>query len=79
MFVKVGTLDEGSRERVRPDVHIFTRSKVEWVDLGREVERGVKVFEGFYDREDLWSRESLERLEKLRAWKEGGKGEGGDV
>ena len=34
-----------------------------------EVERGVKVYEGFYEHEDVWSKESLERRDKLRAWR----------
>lgn len=68
MYLKVGSLDETSRRRVRPDVHIFARSKVEWLDLSSEEKRGVKLCEAFYEREDVWSQESLERLEKLRAW-----------
>lgn len=70
VYVKCGTLDKGSRERVRPDVHIFAETKVEWVDLRGEVERGVRVCEGFYERDEVWSGESLARLGKLRAWKE---------
>lgn len=66
VFVKVGTLEGG---RVRPDVHIFAGEKVEWVDLRGEVERGVKVCERFYEHEDVWSKESLERRAKLRAWR----------
>lgn len=69
VYVKAGTLDEASRVRVRPDVHIFTRSKVEWVDLRGEEQRGIKVCEGFYDRGDVWTEDSLERLERLSEWK----------
>ena len=69
VFVKVGTLDAGSRGRVRPDVHIFASEKVDWMDMRGEVERGVKVYEGFYEHEDVWSKESLERRDKLRAWR----------
>jgi hypothetical protein len=68
VYVKVGSLDGESRGRVRPDVHIFTGTKVEWVDLRGEVERGVRVFEEFYDKKEVWTKENLERLEKLRAW-----------
>jgi hypothetical protein len=68
-YVKVGTLDHESRARVSPDVHIFTSTKVPWVDLSREAERGVKVFEGFYEQKDVWTEENLGRLAKLRAWK----------
>ena len=68
VFVKTGTLDNGSRGRVRPDVHIFTSTKVEWVELRHEEERGVRVFREFYDSKDVWSKENLDRLEKLRTW-----------
>ncbi|CAI6335952.1 unnamed protein product [Periconia digitata] len=68
-YVKVGTLDDASRQRVRPDVHLFTTTKLDWVDLSREVENGVKCFEGFYEEEsDAWSESGLERLAALRAW-----------
>ncbi|KAH7402545.1 Mss4-like protein, partial [Pyrenochaeta sp. MPI-SDFR-AT-0127] len=65
MFVKVGALDDDSRTRMRPDVHIFTSTKVEWVDLRREEENGVKVYEEYYRREEVWSEESLRRREVL--------------
>ncbi|KAF2254966.1 hypothetical protein BU26DRAFT_148624 [Trematosphaeria pertusa] len=74
MFVRAGTLEEGSRQRVRPDVHIFTGAKVEWVDLSKEKERGVKVYEEYYEREDVWSEESMERRKKLLEWVEEQKG-----
>jgi hypothetical protein len=60
-FVKAGTLSDGSRQRVRPDIHIHTASKMEWVDLSQEVENGIPVFEGVYDREKVWGQEALER------------------
>lgn len=69
VYVKAGTLDHESRRRVRPDVHIFASSKVDWIDLRGEVDKGVPVYEEFYDREDVWANESLVRLERLRAWK----------
>ncbi|KAJ4989800.1 glutathione-dependent formaldehyde- gfa [Stagonosporopsis vannaccii] len=69
VYVKVGTLEMGCREKVRPDVHIFTESKVAWLDLGKEEERGAKVFEGFYDAGEVWGKEELERLKRLRDWK----------
>jgi hypothetical protein len=56
-FVRGGTLDK-PRE-VRPDVHIYTRSKVEWVNLPE----GAAAFEEFYDLPATWPPESLERLE----------------
>jgi hypothetical protein len=55
-FVRAGTLDEPST--VKPDVHIFTRSKVPWVTLPDS----VPAFEVYYDINALWPPESLERL-----------------
>lgn len=63
--VKVGTLDDASKRRVRPDVHIFTRTKMEFVDLERDRARGVKVFEEYYDKKKVWSTQSLERWDVL--------------
>jgi hypothetical protein len=60
-FVRAGTLDE-TRD-IKPDVHIFTRSKVEWVTLPES----VPAVEIYYDRNELWPAESLERLEAVLA------------
>ncbi|PSN70251.1 hypothetical protein BS50DRAFT_309229 [Corynespora cassiicola Philippines] len=76
MFVKIGTLADGSRQRVRPDVHIYTSTKVEWVDLQKEEERGIKVYEGYYQREDVWSESSLQRRTRLLEWLESAKEKG---
>ncbi len=54
-FVRVGTLDEPSA--LRPDVHIYTRSKLPWVELPA----GVPAFEAYYDSKQLWPAESLAR------------------
>jgi hypothetical protein len=54
-FVRVGTLDDPSA--VRPDVHIYTRSKQPWVRLPDD----VPAFEAYYDAKTLWPAESLER------------------
>ena len=54
-FVRVGTLDDP--DRLAPDVHIFTASKQPWVVLPE----GVPAFEEFYERERVWSEESLAR------------------
>lgn len=70
VFVKVGVLEDDSRRRLRPDVHIFTSTKAEWVDLRGEAERGVKVCEEYYQREEVWSEESLRRREALLEWVE---------
>ena len=59
-FVRAGTLDEP--RGIAPDVHIFTRSKVEWVTLPGS----VPAFPVYYDTDELWPKESLERLAALR-------------
>ena len=56
-FVRAGTLDDPSS--VEPDVHIFTRSKLPWVALPES----VPAFEVYYDMQELWPAESLERVE----------------
>jgi hypothetical protein len=56
-FVRAGTLDDPSS--VRPDVHIFTRSKVPWVTLPDS----VPAFEIYYDTKELWPAASLARAE----------------
>ena len=58
-FVRVGTLDQP--DLMPPDVHIFTASKQHWVVLPE----GVPAFEEYYDREELWPRESLVRRQAL--------------
>ena len=60
-FVRAGTLDEP--RAVEPDVHIFTRSKVDWVTLPSS----TPAFEVYYDQQALWPAESLERLAALDA------------
>jgi hypothetical protein len=55
-FVRVGTLDDPAA--VSPDVHIFTRSKVPWLELPES----VPAFPVYYDTEKLWPAASLERL-----------------
>ena len=54
-FVRVGTLDDSAA--LRPDVHIYVRSKLPWVTLPE----GVPAFESYYDSRKLWPPESLER------------------
>ena len=60
-FVRAGTLDE--TRGIEPDVHIFTRSKVGWVELPSS----TPAFEVYYDQSSLWPAESLERLAALEA------------
>jgi hypothetical protein len=56
LFVRAGTLDAPSA--VRPDVHIFTRTKLPWLSLPE----GVPAFEAFYDLKSVWPDESRRRL-----------------
>jgi len=56
LFVRAGTLADPSL--VRPDVHIYTRSKLPWITLPEE----APAFETYYDSKQLWPAESLERL-----------------
>ncbi|KAL5363029.1 Mss4-like protein [Aspergillus floccosus] len=66
-FIRVGTLDEPWK--VGPDVHIYTRSKRSFVQLGADVPQ----YEDYYPtRETVWSKESMERWKKAKA--EGGTG-----
>ena len=60
-FVRVGTLEDP--DRLPPDIHIFTASKQPWVVLPP----GVPAVAEYYDREQYWPRESLERRRVLRA------------
>jgi hypothetical protein len=59
-FVRAGTLDQPSA--VSPDVHIFTRSKLDWVTLPAS----VPAFAVYYDSKKLWPAASLERLRAVR-------------
>lgn len=69
MFLKVGTLADGHRQKVKPDVHIYTSTKMEWVDLEKEKERGIKVYEEYYsNKEEVWSKEALQRRGKMIEW-----------
>jgi hypothetical protein len=60
-FVRGGTLDDPSA--VRPDVHIFTRSKVPWVTLPDD----VPAVDVYYDSRKLWPAASLQRLDAIVA------------
>ena len=61
LFVRAGTLDKP--EAVTPDVHVYTRSKLPWLELPR----GVPAFESMYKIEEVWSAESKERLRRIQA------------
>ena len=54
-FVRVGTLDEPAA--LPPDAHIFTRSRLPWIELPKS----VPAFDIYYDMEVLWPAASLQR------------------
>ncbi len=58
LFVRAGTLD--NPEAVKPDIHMFTRSKLPWLELPKD----VPTFEAAYKLKDVWSVERLERLNR---------------
>jgi hypothetical protein len=58
-FVRAGTLDDPSR--VAPDVHIFTRSKRDWIALPD----AVPAYDVYYDPDVVWSPESRARIAAL--------------
>jgi hypothetical protein len=60
-FVRGGTLDEPGS--VSPDVHIFTRSKLSWIQLPDT----APAFDVYYDRSALWPAASLDRLRAVLA------------
>jgi len=59
--VRVGTLDDASA--ITPDVHIFTRSKLPWM----QVPKRVPASNAFYKLDDVWPAESLQRFRVNRA------------
>ncbi|MEL7106702.1 MAG: GFA family protein [Pseudomonadota bacterium] len=60
-FVRGGTLDDPSA--VIPDVHIYTSTKLPWVQLGDD----IPVFEGYYRRSEIWRPEAYNRYQAARA------------
>lgn len=54
-FLRVMTLDD--HDVVRPDAHIFTRSKLPWVRLPED----ARAFEIYYDMKQEWPAASLAR------------------
>jgi hypothetical protein len=58
VLLRAGTLDRP--EAVRPDVHIFTRSRLPWFELPQ----GVPAFATFYKLAEFWPQESRERLRR---------------
>jgi hypothetical protein len=56
-FVRVGTLD--TPDLFPPDIHIFTSSKQEWLQLPA----GVPSVEQYYRRRDYWPAVSVQRYQ----------------
>jgi hypothetical protein len=56
LFVRAGTLDNPAA--VTPDVHIFTRTKLPWVQLPKD----ARAFESIYDIAKVWPAEKQKRL-----------------
>jgi len=61
LFVRAGTLD--GPDAVMPDLHIFTRSKLPWLELPV----GATAFDSFYKLDEVWPAASLERRRLARA------------
>ncbi|MDX1481421.1 MAG: GFA family protein [Woeseiaceae bacterium] len=59
-FVRAGTLDDPAA--VSPDVHIYTSTKLPWVNLPAD----VPSFADYYVTREQWPAASLERLKRLR-------------
>jgi hypothetical protein len=60
-FVRVGTLDRP--ELLPPDIHIFTSTKLPWLELPK----GARAVPEYYSSKEVWPAESLARRERLRS------------
>ncbi|MBR0556041.1 GFA family protein [Ciceribacter sp. L1K23] len=60
LFIRLATLDDPGR--FPPDAHIFTCSRLPWVNL----DGGAPAFDIYYEMEKLWPPESLERRQRAR-------------
>jgi hypothetical protein len=60
-FVRVGTLHRP--HDIKPDAHIFVRSKVPWLQLAE----GARAFDVYYEMKKEWPAESLARREAILA------------
>jgi hypothetical protein len=58
LFVRAGTLE--NPEEVEPDVHIFVRSKVPWLELPAD----AVSFDAYYDMKTVWPSDSLDRFQR---------------
>lgn len=59
-FVRVSTLNRP--HDIKPDVHIYTRTKVPWLDLPDQ----TTAVDDYYELHEVWSAASLERLEAAK-------------
>jgi hypothetical protein len=57
LFVRAGTLDQ--RQRIVPDIHIFTASKLPWV----RIPPGARSVPEFYSYRETWPDEAWKRRE----------------
>ena len=60
-FIRVGTLDEP--DRLPPDIHIFTMSKLPWVILPE----GVPAVREYYKPREMWPKASQDRFAAVKA------------
>jgi len=58
-FVRAGTLNDPSR--VEPDVHIYTSTRLPWLELPDD----ARAVAEFYSPKEVWPAESLERYRRL--------------
>lgn len=54
-FLRVGTLDDP--HAITPDIHIYTRSKVPWLELPP----GARAVPDYYNAKEVWPADSLAR------------------
>lgn len=59
-FIRVGTLDDP--DQFPPDIHIYVASKQPWVILPKTDQRVDEI----YTFNEVWSLNSMERLEKIK-------------
>ncbi|MEP3051798.1 MAG: GFA family protein [Erythrobacter sp.] len=57
-FVRAGTLLDASK--VAPDIHIYTATKLPWVEIPLKVQRVQEI----YDLGDYWPENSIKRFRK---------------
>ena len=59
IIIRTSTLNDS--KNFPPQAHIFTRSKVPWITLDDK----IPSFENMYDRNKLWPKASLDKLNSL--------------